>query len=318
MIKKIVLFVLSVLLGLAVLGLACIAGAAYLSGSEKDNKVLSPLKENMPRLEAPLTILVAGLDKGGFPDGPPRPGPWRTDVLILVLADPEEQLVSCISIPRDTRAEIPGHGRGKIAHAHAYGAMPLTIKSVEGLTGIKVDHYLTIDYAAFARLVDIMGGIEVEVSKELKTKYFVYEPGMQLLNGQQAYLYVSSRNEPLADIARIDRQQQFLRALLLKLGERPVAPPEMLRLFVEFKKGSGTSLSAGDAFKLLLFARQVGLERTEFHTLPGAPEYVSGVSYWVPDLKSLRLLIPDAFRAVDFAARVGGDWNKKGGMINIG
>ena len=236
----------------------------------------------LPRFTEPWNILVVGIDKASSIGGYIRPKPWRADVIIIARVDPDRHRVSLISVPRDTRADIPGHGAEKIAHAYAYGEMPLTITTVEQLLGIKMDHYVGIDFAAFARMVDVLGGIEIDIQKELKTKHFNYVPGRQILNGKQAYEYVSSRNEPMADLARIERQQQLLQALLTKVRNQ-AGILDYAGLYMEFKKSSETSLSLKDMLKLALFARDLKPDEVRMYKLPGRPEYINGISYYIVD-----------------------------------
>jgi len=266
------------------------------SGREKEADLNLPslLENKLPRLDEPLNILVAGIDKYANPNVPPRPGPWRSDALVLVRIDPQTQRVNCLSIPRDTRAKIPGHGEEKIAHAYAYGKMPLAVAAVEELIGIKVDHFVSVDYTNFARIVDIMGGIEIDVEKEMKGKYYHFLPGRQQMNGEQAYYFVIDRNKPMADIARINSQHQFLYALLEKVREQ-AGPLDLASMYLEFQKSTDTSLSMSDIIKLAFFARRVSLNKVTMQTLPGRPEYIKGISYWIPNHECLQQLRKEMF-----------------------
>ncbi|HAU32746.1 MAG: Cell envelope-related transcriptional attenuator [Desulfotomaculum sp. 46_296] len=235
----------------------------------------------------PLNILVVGLDKASSINGPPRPAPWHSDVIMLVHVDPVRQSVNCLSIPRDTRVYIKGHGLEKITHAHAYGSMPLTIDTVEQFTGIKIDRYISLDYAVFARLVDMLGGIEINVPKELKTKYFAFKPGRQLMNGRQAYVYINNRSEPMADLDRIKRQHYFFVALLETFKKRSSAL-DLARFYFEIRKNAFTSFTFADAMQLAMFAGRLKLEDVNIETAPGHAEYIDGISYWIADQKALK------------------------------
>jgi LCP family protein required for cell wall assembly len=253
-----------------------------------------PGSTKLPRLTEPWNILVVGIDKASSIGGYIRPKPWRADVIIIARVDPDRHRVSLLSVPRDTRVSIPGHGTEKIAHAHAYGEMPLTITTVEKLLGIKLDHYVSIDFAAFARMVDVLGGIEIDIQKELKTKHFHYIPGRQILNGKQAYEYVTSRDEPMADLARIDRQQQLLQALLTKVRNQ-AGILDYAGIYLEFKKSSETSLALKDMLKLALFVRDLKPDEMQVYKLPGRPEYINGISYYIADPDSLQKLSMEVF-----------------------
>jgi len=235
----------------------------------------------------PLNILIVGLDKASSINGPPRPGPWRSDVIMLAQVDPVRQSVNCLSIPRDTRVYIKGHGLEKIAHSHAYGSMPLTIGTVQQFTGVKVDRYISLDYAVLARLVDMLGGIEINVPKELKTKYFDFKTGRQLMNGRQVYVYVNNRSEPMADIDRIKRQHYFFIALLETLKQRSSAL-DLARFYLEIRKNAVTSFSFADVLELAMFAGHLKIEDVNIETAPGHAEYIDGLSYWIVDQKALK------------------------------
>lgn len=245
-------------------------------------------QQSLPTLVSPMNILVVGIDSSGTPGGPLRPKPWRADVLLLVRVDPIEMQLYCLSVPRDTRVKIPNHKEEKIAHAHSYGEIPLTIRVVEDLTGVKVDHFVTVDYASFASLVDIIGGIDIHVQRELVTKHINFAPGLQHMDGKQAYVFISNRNEPMADIARIERQHLLLQALLEKLQKTKI--PGLIKIYPELHDSFDTSLSAVDSIKIALFAQRFKLDEIIIHTLPGKAEYISGISYWIPDQDALALI----------------------------
>jgi len=259
------------------------------AGTESGLKQPQHAEPKVDGLQDLLNILVVGIDKASSINGPPRPGPWRADVIILIQVDPGHEQVNLISIPRDTRTNIPGHGTEKIAHAHAYGAMPLTVNTVEELLGIRVDHYMSLDYATFARMVDILGGIEIDVPKEAFTNHMHFMPGKQLMNGQQAYEYIHSRDEPQADIARIDRQQLFLRTLLETVREQ-AGGLDLAQMYLEYRKSSEITLSVKDVLKLAMFARDLKADSLQMQTLPGKPEYIDGISYWIADPQVLQTL----------------------------
>ncbi|MDD3653310.1 MAG: LCP family protein [Desulfotomaculaceae bacterium] len=236
---------------------------------------------NLITLDSPMNVLIVGTDKYSMPGHPARPGPWRSDVIILVRIEPSGRIYF-LSIPRDTRAEIENHGLEKIAHAYAYGGLPLTIATVENLTEIKVDRFIEVDRVGFTQLVDAIGGVEINVDKEIKSPHFHFLPGKQHMNGQQAYIYVVNREDPMADIGRVSRQHQFFTALLEKVRNHE-APLDLARLCWQARNNTDTSLSLGDTIKLALLSRKIQSENITFRTFPGSPQYIRGISYWIPD-----------------------------------
>ena len=97
-------------------------------------------------LSNPSTILVLGTDEGRG-----REGPFRSDAIMLVRTDPDEHRIALLSIPRDLRVEIPGHGPDKVNAAYAYGGSTLAIRTVQGLTGIPINHVVVISLPAVQR-----------------------------------------------------------------------------------------------------------------------------------------------------------------------
>jgi LCP family protein required for cell wall assembly len=172
------------------------------------------LSEREPK--KPYTILLLGTD---YREGEEAA---RADTIILARVDPEQGRVWMLSIPRDTRVEIPGYGVDKINAAHFYGGPKLMAETVTALTGVPINHYAEIDFQGFAAGVDALGGVWVDVDVEIddwkaasgvKNREPHIEPGYQRLNGAQALTYVRSRDFPDADFTRMRHQQTFFKAL---------------------------------------------------------------------------------------------------------
>lgn len=151
-----------------------------------------------------------------------------TDTLMLVHLSADKQRASVVSLPRDSYAEIPAHtdrttGKEHSAHpvklnaAYAEGGPRLTVRTVEGMTGIKIDHYLEVDFTSFMETVDTLGGVEVCTAKPLKDSAtgLNLTAGTHKLNGGEALRYVRSRHiDGYADLGRMQRQQKFMAALI--------------------------------------------------------------------------------------------------------
>lgn len=167
------------------------------------------------RLSLKKNIIVMGVDERSDDVG-------RSDTLFVVMFDSKTKAASLLSVPRDTRVRIEGHGWDKINHAYAYGGQKLTQKTVEELLGIKVNNYVMVDFKGFEGLVDAIGGIDIDVEKDM---YYHdtwdgftvdLKKGRQHLNGETAIQYVRFRDEE-GDIGRIRRQQHFLMAVYDKI-----------------------------------------------------------------------------------------------------
>lgn len=145
----------------------------------------------------------------------------RTDS-ILLLHKPVSGPAALISLPRDTYVEIPGHGPNKLNAAFALGGAPLLVETVEGLTGLTVDHYVQIGMAGIGRVVDAVDGVrlcyEHDVDDE-KSK-LRWKAGCHTVRGKKALAFARMRySDPEGDIGRAKRQQQLVGAVAKKLAE---------------------------------------------------------------------------------------------------
>ncbi|MEW9670779.1 LCP family protein [Ammoniphilus sp. 3BR4] len=161
----------------------------------------------------------------------------RSDTMMLAAVNPMLQKVTLLSIPRDTLANIPGYGKDKFNHAMFYGGPPLVKKTMENFFDIQVDHYITLDFEGFTKLVDEFGGIDVDVKRRMK----YYDPtdgtnidikaGPQKLDGKQALDYARFRKSDIgsdaSDFDRMDRQQEVVR----KLVDKATSFASILRIF---------------------------------------------------------------------------------------
>ena len=262
--------------------------------------------------DQPLNILVLGVDAGAGVGEPASP--QRSDTIMVVNVDPVSGRIGLLSIPRDTRVEIPGRPRPeKIAHAHAYGQAKggpgagarLVARTVEGLLGISIDHFVEVDFDAFRALVDAVGGVEVCVEKPMKytarsqNLRIDLKPGCQLLDGEKALQYVRYRQD--GDIFRIQRQQKFLRALADRvLSVRSVLKLPQLATSVGQRLTTDMSTPRMLAFAALL--PKVDGSRIEMGVLPGRPGYVDGLSYWLVEPAEARRAALEVLSGVDMAA----------------
>lgn len=159
-----------------------------------------------------LTILLMGVDA--------RPGEAidigvRPDSLMVLRLNPETGSCRVLSIPRDTRTELPGYGMSKVNHALAVGGIPYQQQVVELLLGIPIDHYVLVDFAGFEALVDAVGGITIDVPEGfVAADGTVFNAGTQTMTGKQALAYARYRGGPDGDFGRIARQQAVLRAMI--------------------------------------------------------------------------------------------------------
>ena len=174
--------------------------------------------EAAEKTERPFTLLLLGSDSRGKERG-------RSDTMIVAVVRPRDAAMLLVSIPRDTRADIPGREKpDKIAHAYAYGGAGLAVETVERFLNVRIDHYASINFQGFREVIDTIGGIRLPIEKDLVNddpghEHFVVKAGQPLYNGVDALNYVRFREDAGGDTSRTKRQQIFLQAILDKASE---------------------------------------------------------------------------------------------------
>ncbi len=142
----------------------------------------------------------------------------RTDTIMVAHIPDNDTPATLLSLPRDSNVEIPGQGVSKINAAFSIGGAPLLVKTVEGATGLRIDHYAEISFGGFAGIVDAVGGVEMDIPEEMRdTKTGAVIPaGRQELDGVQALAFVRMRYSsatPRSDLDRVVNQRKFIGAL---------------------------------------------------------------------------------------------------------
>ncbi|WP_277209668.1 LCP family protein [Isoptericola croceus] len=158
------------------------------------------------------TYLLAGSDARGSGGVDDDTSGARTDT-IMVLHKPRSGPTALISIPRDTYAEIPGEGMNKVNAAYAWGGAPLLVKTVEGLSGLTIDHYAEVGFGSLEGMVDAVGGIELCLDYDVDDpkSELVWESGCHESDGATALAFSRMRySDPKGDIGRAERQQQVI------------------------------------------------------------------------------------------------------------
>jgi LCP family protein required for cell wall assembly len=222
-----------------------------------------------------VNVLVMGLD---FRDWESGDGPPRTDTMILFTIDPVAKTAGMISIPRDLWVNVPGYGYYKINQAYQLGegntliggGPALAMKTVEHLLGVPVQYYAQIDFEAFVRFINEIGGVKVDVPKKIKVDIIgddrgeiKIRAGTHTLDGDYALAYARARNTDGADFDRAQRQQQVIlgiRNQILRFDLVPVLIQKAPILYGELSSGINTNLSFDEAFPLAWLASQIELE----------------------------------------------------------
>ena len=244
--------------------------------------------DNIPSLKVDpilgtVNILLVGLDD--------LDGVYRSDAIALAVFDQNAQSVRVLSIPRDSRVSIPGRGWDKINHAYVYGGVNLLRETLINTLNVGINYFVVLNYQSFSRMIDLIGGVEVDVEKKLEYtdysgKLFINIPkGRQHMNGKTALEYVRFRHDPLGDIGRVQRQQKFTALVIEKLK----SPLTLLNISIgglvdEFISAVNTDLTPLEGLKLLLFLNSLSRERVRMQVAPGKASYIGNTSYWILDI----------------------------------
>ena len=289
--------------------------------SEDGEPVSGPVggQEILPELEpwdgaSRVIILVMGLDARDWEAGN---GPPRTDSMILLTIDPANNTAGMLSIPRDLWVEVPGFGHQKINSAYQLGEgsrLPgggpgLAVNTVEQFLGITINYYAQIDFLAFEKFIDEIGGVKIEITKKIKVqligeeKLIKLEPGVQTLPGDIALAYARARNSADGDFDRARRQQQLIVAIRNQFLRPDIASlilTDGIRLYQELSSGVNTNMSFDEMLRLGFLALDVDLDDIKSAVI-SPPDHVTigtspdGLSILKPISENIRLLRDDIF-----------------------
>ncbi|HLR52108.1 MAG TPA: LCP family protein [Candidatus Avamphibacillus sp.] len=155
-----------------------------------------------------INLLLLGVDERAGDKG-------RSDTMILLSLNPKTNSLVMLSIPRDTRIYIPGHGMDKINHAYAYGGVPLSLQTVEDTFNIPINFYALVNMEGFEDGIDAIGGINVYNKQAFTQDGIKFKEGNIHLNGTEALSYIRMRkNDPQGDIGRNERQREVVQAAI--------------------------------------------------------------------------------------------------------
>lgn len=164
--------------------------------------------------EGSINYVLMGSDSRGAGDQ------GRSDVLMLAHVPPKHDKVYLISFPRDLWVTIPGRGQNKINAAYAFGGPPLTVRTLESLVGVRMDHAVRLDFSNFISLTEYTGPVQVDnkVASTSGDGRFTWPKGPIVIGGEEALVYVRQRYElPNGDLDRAERQRAVTKAIMLKL-----------------------------------------------------------------------------------------------------
>jgi LCP family protein required for cell wall assembly len=254
-----------------------LAGGTLL-GWAKDSPVikgiLNPFKDSPAEVfgRNDITILLLGTDEDRAPGGRTIDREAaRSDMIMVARLHFDEKKITGITIPRDTLARVPGHSTRRINAFHSIGGADLAKEAVEALIGVKIDRVVVINYRVFREMVDLIGGLDLNVEKRLRYEdergdlHIDLDPGFQHLDGRGAMGYVRYRKD--SDFNRQGRQRNFLVAF-----KEQATKPGNLRKAPELvnKTNELTSyvFSDKELSTLMLFAKEVGTSNINLGMLP--------------------------------------------------
>ena len=230
----------SLSVGVVVLASVSWLGLGHVSGKIARISVFSGLEDRPEKTSKALNYLLVGSDtregltkaelKALRVGSTATAAGGRSDTMLLVHISKDRDKAYLVSFPRDSLVTIPEHlstdgkklipaRQNKLNAAFAFGGAPLLIETIEGETNLKIDHYIEINFAGFAGIVNALGGIEVctKVDIDDPKSHLVLSAGTHTLDGIEALKYVRTRDfDGRGDIGRMQRQQQFMSSVLKK------------------------------------------------------------------------------------------------------
>jgi len=232
-----------ILIGLAVL-LIAVVGAGLLYAATVDRSLTNNLNRGVelptdessarpskePLETGTLNYVLLGSDSRD----PDNEGNGRSDTIMMVHLNAKRTKAYIISFPRDMYVDIPGYGRNKINAAFAFGGAPLAVRTLESLTGVRMDHVALIDFEGFIRLTEDLHGVTVTNKNAFSSHGFEYPKGKITIAGEQALWFVRERHQlPGGDLDRAENQRNVIKAIVVKgLSAKVISDPTTFINFI--------------------------------------------------------------------------------------
>ncbi len=236
-------------------------------------------------LDKPFYMMLIGTDKREGEEGP-----WRSDTNIVARVDPIEGVVSMVSIPRDTKIDIKGHGVQKFNAAYAFDGAAGAITEAENLLGVDITHYAEVSFLKLAGLVDAVGGVTVENESKIDNpkcddgdgNHYVIEKGTQHLNGGEALTFARNRDYPDGDYTRTKHQRAVIEAVVDAVLELPITGiPAVVDAAVQCVE---TDISALDLVGLAQKLSDLPQDLVIYSVvMPSYTQNINGISFVIND-----------------------------------
>jgi LCP family protein required for cell wall assembly len=251
-----------------------------------------------PEKQDSVNILILG-DDSSF-DRPGGRVNGRTDIIIIFHLNLESGEGTIVTIPRDTWVSIPGHEDGKINGAHAFGGNELTVKAIEAFSGLKIDNYIITDFDGFKPLIDLLGGVTVEVKENLSDPFSGcnLSIGIHHLNGEQALALSRNRHrngEPGQQGGAFAREREVAKIILAVYNqqttlERFIKMPVFINYLINYV---WTDFTFKDVIKFLPSFGKINTQNIKITTIPSWPEMVGNASAVVYDKEATKELFEE-------------------------
>jgi len=297
-------FVLALIVSVFLFG----AGALVLNSLDTGagvpaNALLEEILKPFRSANSPVNILVLGGDRVNK----------NTDTIMLVNFNPATAKASILSIPRDTKVKIKGHGTQKINAAYPAGGASLAVDTVSGLLDVKVKYYIFIDTSAFRKIIDLLGGVDFDVPADMnyddpvQNLHIHLKKGMQHLDGAKAEQFMRFRHPTKmagditkyydgSDLKRIEAQQRFIKEFIRQKANiyNLAKLNGVLKLVFENLE---TNLSLDEVMKLARNAPKVNADDLQMFKLPGGSSNEPSGWYYIMDRQGASEIVKKYFNA---------------------
>ena len=260
-------------------------------------------KLNIPELSRPVNVLVLGIKvlTSDLTDQPAEEDlgyhalvnsfEGLSDTMLLLRFDPIQEKLSVLSIPRDTQVYLERYGTRKINHANLYEGPALTAAAVSDLLGgVTVDRYVRVNVQGIEKLIDALGGVIVNVPKDMKYNdfsqhlYINLKKGKQQLDGDKAVQFLRFRYDAYGDISRVQRQQMLMRSVV-EQAMKPATIVKIPKILSVIQSHLDTNLTVKELMALGNFASKTERSDVQMLMLPGnfSGDGKNEISYWLPN-----------------------------------
>ena len=231
-----------------------------------------------------FTVLVVGTDVSG----------QLTDTIVVATFDVNEKSVAILNIPRDTIARAANGETHKINSAYGRGGIDRLITEIKNLIGFEVNRYVIVNFTAFTRIVDAVGGIEVDVPEDMYKNtgdmLIDLEAGHQVLDGEHALMLMRYRGYDNADIDRISVQQEVYKAVIKQLAT-PSIILKLPSLTSIIAQNVQTDMSVGELIWIGTNYATMNTDDVVTNTIPNTAKYINEISYVLPDEEEILGLV---------------------------